>query len=106
MRRGYPHFLHMFRCQRNNLEKGSVIFFGAMRIDAFRSAEDFKKNMDDWISGFRNAKPVDGQERVLVPGDPEREMETERRQNGIPVHESVLADLIELAGKFSISWPD
>ncbi len=85
--------------------KGIGHFFGAMRIDAFRSSEEFKKNMDDWIGGFRNAQPIEGEKRVLVPGDPEREMEAERSKNGIPVHESVLADLIQLAGKFSISWP-
>jgi len=83
--------------------KGIGHFFGAMRIDAFRSAEDFKKNMDDWITGFRNARPIEGEERVLVPGDPEREMETERMNNGIPVHEAVLNDLLQLAEKFSIT---
>ena len=32
-------------------------FFGAMRLDAFRPADDFKKNMDQWIERFREAKP-------------------------------------------------
>jgi len=86
--------------------KGIGHFFGAMRIDAFRSAEAFKMNMDDWISGFRNARPVEGQKKVLVPGDPEREMEVLRMKDGIPVHESVVNDLMQLAGKFSISWQD
>ena len=84
--------------------KGIGHFFGAMRIDAFRPADEFKKHMDHWIKGFRNARPVAGEERVLVPGDPEREMETERIKTGIPLLGIVVEDLKQLAGKFSISW--
>mgnify|MGYP001770981739 FL=1 len=57
--------------------KGIGHFFGAMRIDAFRPAADFKKDMDKWIKRFRSAKTIKGQEKVLIPGDPEREMEEE-----------------------------
>jgi hypothetical protein len=43
--------------------KVSDIFFGAMRIDAFRTAEQFKADMDKWIERFRSAEPIDGNER-------------------------------------------
>ena len=84
--------------------KGIGHFLGAMRIDAFRPADEFKKSMDHWIQGFRNAKTVPGQEKVLVPGDPEREFEAERMKNGIPLLDAVVEDLETLAQKFSISW--
>src|SRR6478736_5276382 len=58
--------------------KGIGHFFGAMRIDAFRPANDFKMHMDKWIKRFRSAKTVKGETSVLIPGDPEREMEIER----------------------------
>src|SRR6476660_241824 len=58
--------------------KGIGHFFGAMRIDAFRPAEEFKSHMDQWINRFRSAKTADGFEKVLIPGDPEREMENVR----------------------------
>src|SRR6185295_15147073 len=58
--------------------KGIGHFFGAMRIDAFQPASVFKANMDQWITRFRSAKPTPGNEKVIVHGDPEREMETER----------------------------
>ena len=79
-------------------------FFGAMRIDAFRSAVEFKQHMDNWITRFRNAKPAEGQERVLIPGDPEREMESVRRQEGIPLHDAVVADLKSLAQRFDLPF--
>jgi LDH2 family malate/lactate/ureidoglycolate dehydrogenase len=81
--------------------KGIGHFFGAMRIDAFRTASDFKSNMDNWITRFRSAKTVDGEEQVLIPGDPEREMESERMARGIPLLHSVVEDLRFLAEKFS-----
>jgi L-2-hydroxycarboxylate dehydrogenase (NAD+) len=61
-------------------------FFGAMRIDAFRKGDEFKEHMDKWITRFRSAKTIAGQEKVIIPGDPEREMEIERMKNGIPLH--------------------
>ncbi|RYF67596.1 MAG: Ldh family oxidoreductase, partial [Cytophagaceae bacterium] len=80
---------------------GTGHFFGAMRIDAFRPADDFKQHMDTWIQRFRSAKAVEGQQ-VLVPGDPERILEADRLQNGIPVHETVIKTLEELGERFGV----
>lgn len=84
--------------------KGIGHFFGAMRIDAFRSSTDFKKHMDQWIRRFRTAKTIDGHAKVIIPGDPEREMEAERIKNGIPLHESVVKDLCKVAEKFELRF--
>lgn len=82
--------------------KGIGHFFGAMRVDAFRPAADFKKDMDQWIRRFRGAKTVEGAESVLVPGDPERELQVIRLKEGIPLLDPVIEDLQTLAQKFSI----
>lgn len=79
-------------------------FFGAMRVDAFRPASEFKSHMDKWITRFRSSKPIEGQSRVLIPGDPERETEKVRRENGIPLNPKVEEDLKEVAKKFSVSF--
>src|SRR5882757_628557 len=84
--------------------KGIGHFFGAMRIDAFRPAAEFKKDMDNWIRRFRSATPVPGQLRVLIPGDPEREMETERMSSGIPLLAPVVADLKGLGEKLGVDF--
>lgn len=78
-------------------------FFGAMRVDAFRPANEFKQHMDNWISRFRMARPAAGHEKVLIPGDPEREMESIRMKEGIPLVDSVVAELEQLATRFSLS---
>lgn len=84
--------------------KGIGHFFGAMRIDAFRPADEFKKHMDKWIRRFRSAKTVEGQQRVLIPGDPERKMEKIRIKNGIPLLKPVIEDLKFLGEKFEVEF--
>ena len=75
-----------------------------MRIDAFRPADEFKSHMDNWIHRFRSATPAPGHERVLIPGDPEREMEIIRMKEGIPLVDSVVEDLRVIAQKFSLTF--
>lgn len=82
--------------------KGIGHFFGAMRIDAFRPAADFKKDMDQWIQRFKNAQTIEKDQRVIIPGEPETALEKKYRQNGIPLSQPVVDDLYVLADKFSI----
>jgi len=60
--------------------------------------------MDNWISRFRNAETIPGKDRVLIPGDPEREFEIERLENGIPLNEKVISDLEKLSNKMGIEF--
>ena len=78
-------------------------FFGAMRIDAFRPAEEFRQHMDAWIQRFKSAATAEGFERVIIPGEPEREIEKERMQNGIELLDPVINDLQQLAAQFNCS---
>src|SRR5690606_40723432 len=34
-------------------------FLGAMRVDGFRPAQEFKQHMDNWVERFKRAKPID-----------------------------------------------
>ena len=77
-------------------------FFGAMRVDAFRPADEFKAHMDNWITRFRNATPAPGHEKVLIPGDPEREMEAIRKTEGIPIVDSVVSELKVVGERFGL----
>jgi L-2-hydroxycarboxylate dehydrogenase (NAD+) len=97
-----PPFVAFLPLAPNLVGAGIGHFFGAMRVDAFRPAADFKANMDTWIRRFRGAKTIEGQEKVLIPGDPEREMEAIRLHEGIPLLQPVADDLRQLAEKLSV----
>lgn len=84
--------------------EGTGHFFGAMRIDAFQPAEEFKRKMDEWIETFRSSKPAVGQERVLIPGDPEREAEERIRKEGIKLVPAIKDDLLKIAGELGIGF--
>jgi LDH2 family malate/lactate/ureidoglycolate dehydrogenase len=82
---------------------GTGHFLGAMRVDAFRPAVDFTNDMDKWIRRFRSAKAVEGKQ-VLIPGDPERELEAIRRVEGIPLLQPVVEDLKSLSTRFNLDF--
>ncbi len=97
----FPAFMPMPQAMPGN---GIGHFFGAMRIDAFRPAQDFKKHMDAWITRFRSAKTAPGYSKVLIPGDPEREEEEYRKKNGIPLLTVVVEDLKALGKRLSVEF--
>jgi len=84
--------------------EGTGHFFGAMRIDAFQTAEAFKEQMDKWIETFKAAKPAPGHERVLIPGEPEREKEEQISKSGISIIPAVADDLSEIAHSLDIEF--
>ena len=99
-----PPFVAFLSPPENPVGEGIGHFLGAMRIDAFRPAEEFKSHMDNWITTFRNAKAIEG-EQVIIPGDPEREMQKERLILGIPLLIPVVEDLQGLAKKLNVVSP-
>jgi L-2-hydroxycarboxylate dehydrogenase (NAD+) len=84
--------------------EGTGHFFGAMRIDAFQEEDVFKASMDKWIETFRNAKPAVGREKVIIPGDPEREKEKKHKAEGISVLPSIAKELHDIAEELGMEF--
>ncbi len=99
-----PPFVSFLPMPENPVGEGLGHFLGAMRIDGFRPADEFKENMDVWIERFRSAKTTSEAPSVLIPGDPEREMEIERRVSGIPINDKVVIDLQEVGKRFDLQF--
>lgn len=101
-----PPFVAFLEPHPQPVGEGLGHFFGAMRVDAFRPADEFKNHMDNWIGRFREANTVEGQEKVIIPGDPERELEEIRKKEGIPLLPAVVADLKALGEKMGVVWEE
>jgi LDH2 family malate/lactate/ureidoglycolate dehydrogenase len=99
-----PPFVSFLAPPAHPVGDGIGHFFGAMRVDAFRSTQDFKHHMDNWITRFREAKTIEGYDKLIIPGDPEREYESIRMKEGIPLNEKVVVDLIELGKRFDVTF--
>jgi len=97
-----PPFVAFLEPSANPVGEGLGHFLGAMRVDGFRPAEDFKKHLDNWVERFKNAQTIDPDKKVIIPGEPEHEFEQERKVSGIPLIDVVVNDLNELALKLGI----
>ena len=78
-------------------------FFGALRIDGFMPADEFKERMDALIKAHHELPKAPGVDRIYLAGEVEQETERQRRQ-GIPLHPSVLASLQEIAKELNIEY--
>ena len=99
-----PPFVSFLNPLENLPGKGIGHFVGAMRVDAFRPVDDFKNNMDNWIERFKNATPIESNQKVIIPGEPEFAEEEKRLESGIPLNDKVVEDLKSLAKKFKLEF--
>ncbi|HVO95686.1 MAG TPA: Ldh family oxidoreductase, partial [Terriglobales bacterium] len=70
----------------------------------FIDKNEFKAQIDEWIRVFRKTKPAPGTDGPLIPGDPEREAERIRSQEGIPLLKPVVDDLLEISRQTGIPF--
>ncbi|WP_316791723.1 Ldh family oxidoreductase [Pedobacter frigoris] len=98
-----PPFVAFLEPPTDPVGEGIGHFLGAMRIDGFRPAQEFKDHLDNWITRFKNAKTIDENKKVIIPGEPEYNFEQERKIQGIPLIDVVVNDLNELAAKLGIA---
>jgi len=99
-----PPFVSFLDPDPNPVGEGIGHFFGALRIDAFRPAFEFKTHMDIWIKRFRNAETINETNKVIIPGDPERQIEQLRRKEGIPLLDTVVKDLQSLSEQYQVKF--
>jgi LDH2 family malate/lactate/ureidoglycolate dehydrogenase len=99
-----PPFVAFLNPREDQPGKGIGHFVGAMRIDAFRDANAFKKDMDQWIDAFKNAQRIDENVPVIIPGEPEFETRDQRLQSGITLNELVVEDLKKLGSELGIDF--
>ena len=85
-------------CRFRIIKYGIQITNHKLQKSAFRIPNaEFKCQIDDWIRTFRNTKPAAGTDGPIIPGDPEREAEAERKEAGIPLIAAVLEDLRQVS---------
>ena len=80
-------------------------YFQAIRIDAFRPADEFKRDMDVALRRLRELEPTKGHERVYYAGLQRAELKAKRLQDGIPLPQHTVGTLRDLASEFEVEFP-
>ena len=82
-------------------EKGETMNIGhfclAIDPDAFREEGAFEGHMDALMDWMRETPPLDPAQPVLVPGDPEHEARKIRVAEGIPMTDTLVKEVREVA---------
>ena len=99
-----PPFALRLELPSRSVGKGIGHFFGAMRIDGFIEADEFKRQIDDFVRTFRATRPAPGTDGPLIPGDPEREAERVRRVSGVPLILPVVEELRAVSQKTGVPF--
>jgi len=68
-------------------------FFAAMRLDAFRDPDEFKRDMDALFQQLKTAEKAIGHDRIFIHGEKEFEKTADYKINGIPLLEEVVKSL-------------
>ncbi|MBI4504954.1 MAG: Ldh family oxidoreductase [Chloroflexi bacterium] len=77
----------------------------ALDISRFMPLDEFRQRVDALVDDLTSCERAAGVERILVPGQPEREMRAERLANGVPVSAAVCAELEQLARDLKLPSP-
>ncbi|SMO93152.1 Ldh family oxidoreductase [Paracoccus laeviglucosivorans] len=79
--------------------------FFAIKPDLFMSLTDFGARMDTFYERIKELPRAAGVDEIMLPGEPEERREAQRRRDGIPVTDNVIADLTAEGARLGISFP-
>jgi L-2-hydroxycarboxylate dehydrogenase (NAD+) len=79
-------------------------FFGALRINGFMPADEFKKAMDEMVKEYHALPKSAGVEKIYLSGEVEYEIEKKRRKDGIPLHPGIIKSLKDLAKELDVEY--
>ena len=80
------------------------VFMIAVNPEAFIGLDEFTKKSSKLLGQVKDVPPIPG-ERVLYPGEPERESKERRLKDGIPVPEDTWSQILELCNRLGVD-PD
>lgn len=85
---------------------GGNSFVTAIDIGTFTDLDSYKAEVDELVDAIKGLPRADGFDEILVPGEPEGRVYDERIQQGIPLPDGTVSNLLETVEKLGISAPD
>jgi LDH2 family malate/lactate/ureidoglycolate dehydrogenase len=81
-------------------------FVAAIDIATFTDLEAYRSDVDETIDLIKDIEKADGFDEILVPGEPEDRTYETRAENGIPLPDGTVRNLIDVANKLDIPVPE
>lgn len=78
-------------------------FFMAIAIERFMPLGEFTERIGQLIDQISGSALAEGSSGVFLPGEIEHQLKTERRRDGIPMDEAVMAGIDELAAELGVA---
>ena len=95
-------------CVPDNQKTGTIhnnMLSIIMNPAALGNVDYFRSELSGITEYVKSARPAQGVEKVLVPGDPERQSMVKRGAKGIPIDEQTWQEIITSAGSVGILEP-
>jgi LDH2 family malate/lactate/ureidoglycolate dehydrogenase len=83
--------------------QGTCHSFVAIDPDCFVGRDEFKREMDRYITNIKQSAKARNCAEILIPGEPELRTENERLKIGIPMAPSTTSELVALGKSLGIS---
>lgn len=83
--------------------KGNGLFVQAIDIKAFTPLDTFQERARNLVSHTKTSRRSPGVEEILLPGEPEYRSARQRLSEGIPVEDSVWAEILEAASQLRVT---
>ncbi len=81
---------------------GNPTLIFALNVEAFTSPQRFEREAVALLQRVKQVKPAAGYDEVLLPGEKESRIMTERLANGIPLPEKTWADLVACGAELGL----
>jgi uncharacterized oxidoreductase len=78
------------------------VFVLLVEVARFLALADFTAQVADLVGFVKSASPAQGVAEVLVPGEPEAQMEAARRAGGIPVEAETWRQIEQIAAELGV----
>jgi L-2-hydroxycarboxylate dehydrogenase (NAD+) len=79
-------------------------FFAAVRVDAFRPVEEFKRSMDEYIRELKDAPKAAGQDRIYIHGEKEFERSQRYKREGMPIMAATVQKLAKVGEEVGVPF--
>lgn len=86
-------------------KKGNCVFMMLLDPAGFGGAEHFQAEVEQLVDYIRGCPRIDGVDRILLPGDPERMTLARRATAGVSLDDENWAQLEKLATKLQVATP-